>query len=188
MIKLQGPNPKFHDIPKFASGSCHWAVDVSWEFLETQLEQFSDYPGLILEPDFQRAHVWTWDQQSRYIEHVLRRGRSGKDIWFNCPTWHRGSERTPIVLVDGLQRITAVREFMASRVPAFGYLRNQFKGHISGLVGSLRFHMNELQTRAEVLQWYLEINDGGVVHSREELYRVQVLLDVEVEAAVIGVQ
>jgi len=45
--------------------------------------------------------------------------------------------------------------------------------------GMLKFNVNDLQTRGEVLQWYIEMNSGGVVHSDEEIKRVKKLLEQE---------
>ena len=39
-----------------------------------------------------------------------------------------------------------------------------------------RWHVNDLSTYSEVLQWYLDLNSGGTVHTEEELNRVQQLL------------
>lgn len=44
------------------------------------------------------------------------------------------------------------------------------------------FYVNNLQKRAEVLQWYLDLNTGGVVHTDEEIEKVQRLLEQEHEA------
>jgi len=38
------------------------------------------------------------------------------------------------------------------------------------------FSMNTLRTKAEVLEWYLQLNSGGVVHTEAELKRVRKLL------------
>ena len=40
----------------------------------------------------------------------------------------------------------------------------------------MRIVVNDLQTREEVLQWYLELNSAGTPHSKEELDRVKALL------------
>lgn len=41
-----------------------------------------------------------------------------------------------------------------------------------------RFHIciNSLMTKYKVLQWYIEMNSGGTVHSEHELNRVRDLL------------
>lgn len=36
--------------------------------------------------------------------------------------------------------------------------------------------VNCLQTRKDMLQWYIDMNSGGTVHSEEEINRVKKLL------------
>lgn len=88
------------------------------------------------------------------------------------------NDRDVSVLVDGKQRITAVLKFLRDEVPVFGgHVASQIEGlpYLDARVHFI-FSINTLQTRAEVLAWYLELNSGGVVHSREELDRVAQLL------------
>lgn len=40
-------------------------------------------------------------------------------------------------------------------------------------------NVNNLKTREEVLQWYIDFNAGGTVHSKEEIDRVKKLLEEE---------
>lgn len=82
------------------------------------------------------------------------------------------------VIVDGLQRITACMDFMAGELRAFGCLCDEFAGPLPSMAG-LRFNVNNLKTRREVLQWYLDINAGGIIHSEAELDRVRLLLAQE---------
>jgi hypothetical protein len=39
--------------------------------------------------------------------------------------------------------------------------------------------MTDSKTRAEVLQWYLDLNTGGVVHTDEEIAKVERMLEAE---------
>lgn len=139
--------------------------------------------GLQLCPDFQRGHVWTKARKIAFVEFFMRGGRTGRVIYFNSPDW-RG-HGTPggydeFVVVDGLQRMTALLEFLDDRVPLFGKKWSQYKEYGQCLMNyDLRLHVNELKTRAEVLQWYLDLNKGGVVHTAKEIARVQALLDEE---------
>ncbi len=130
------------------------------------------------DPDFQRIHVWTPEQQTKYIEFLLQGGNSGKDLYFNCPGW-QGSYEGPFELVDGKQRLEACLGFMRGSVPIFGGL---FIGDFvdKPREQTLRFHINTLQTRAEVLRWYIDLNSGGVVHTKDELDRVRALLEKEI--------
>lgn len=137
-------------------------------------------------PDFQRGHVWSQEKQIGFMESVLR-GVAPMVIRFNCPAWDRltkvecdGLNPHDILCVDGLQRLTAMRDFMAGKFKVFG------KYEVSDLDGT-PFAMNNTQfmwvlemftisSRADLLQFYLDLNRGGVVHSPEELGRVDGLL------------
>ena len=46
---------------------------------------------------------------------------------------------------------------------------------------TVRVVTNDLQTREEVLQWYLELNSTGTPHTKKELDRVKALLNRERE-------
>ena len=39
--------------------------------------------GLQLNPEFQRGHVWTEEQQIAWVEYYLRGGKSGNTIYLN---------------------------------------------------------------------------------------------------------
>jgi len=164
---------KFDDIPQITQAN--YRVNVSWKYLEFQLAHFKEGYGLELEPDFQRAHVWTEDQQIAYIEWVLRGGRSGRDILWNCKVWRSGG-KAPVVLVDGLQRITAVQRFLHNEIPAFGTLYNDYEDNLRLVTSDFVFYVNDLKTTEQVLQWYIDINAGGTQHSDEEIEKVKAML------------
>ena len=165
-----------NDIPQLI-GCNGYAVDMPWDSLEKWL--LNVHPNVVIEPDFQRAHVWDDDTRRAYIEFMLRGGRSARSLYWNCAGWNVGPDDAPLELVDGLQRLTAVRRFMADELRVCGHLRSEFTGHMRMTHHNLRMHINELQTRKEVLTWYLEMNDGGVIHTQDELERVRGLLDAE---------
>ena len=71
--------------------------------------------------------------------------------------------------------MTAMLRFVRNEIPAFGTLYRDYGDELPRSL-ALEFMVNNLKTRAEVLQWYLEINSGGGVHSEEELARVRELL------------
>jgi hypothetical protein len=169
---------KFRDIKQFTRAN--YSVDIFWTYLEDWITSHNKGEMTCeLEPDFQRGHVWSEDKQSKYIEFVLRGGRSGKDIYWNCTSWFDGFN-SPIQLVDGLQRVTAVQRFLNNEIKVFGHFLNDFEDKPDLLKASFKFHVNDLKTRGEVLNWYIELNDGGVVHTPEEINRVRELLNKEV--------
>ena len=174
---------KFTDIPKFTSNS-HYHINVSWDYLERQLESYAErgeseeFESLQLNPDFQRGHVWSEEQQIKYVEYKLRGGYHSSDIYFNHPGW-QGNYKGEFVLVDGLQRLTAARKFMNNEIKAFGHLISEFEDRFPWTEVNFYFNVNNLKTRKEVLQWYLDLNTGGVVHSDEEINKVKNLMALE---------
>lgn len=78
--------------------------------------------------------------------------------------------------VDGLQRLTAMRRFLKNEIPIFGTYCNEFEDSNALYSFSLKFNVNCLQTRKDMLQWYIDMNSGGTVHSEEEINRVKKLL------------
>lgn len=176
---------KFSDIKQLTDRG-DYSVNVSWAYLEKQIEEFHSSPGgFDLDPDFQRGNVWTEEQQIKFVEYALRGGlkHSGSVILLNCADWDSGSEQ-PIECVDGLQRLTAARRFMNNEIPAFGLFRNEFEGNLDRSIVTFTVVVNKLRTRAEVLQWYLDINSGGTVHAPEEIDRVRLLLEQELAGPV----
>lgn len=172
--------PRFRDIPQFTRDG-NYRVDVSWEYLEEQLKSWNNPEhGEVLEmvPDFQRGHVWTEEQQIRYIEFQLRGGNSGRTIYWNNPSWNRNWNK-PTQLVDGLQRLTAVLRFLRNEIPAFGHFRREYTDKTDIIRNRFEFVVNDLQTRAEVLQWYIDLNTGGAIHTSEEIEKVRTLLEQE---------
>ena len=169
---------RFQDIPKFTRNA-GYHVTVSWRYLESHIKEAQQWGSAILDldPDFQRAHVWTEQQQIRYIEYILRGGMSSRAIYLNCAGWGYSYEG-PYVLVDGKQRLQAVRRFLANEIPAFGARIDEYTDKLH-MDYSFDWYINDLATRAEVLQWYLDLNSGGVVHTSDELAKVKTLLEQE---------
>ncbi len=167
---------RFRDIKTFPR--CPYRVDVSWIGLESHIEPERMGLTLDLDPDFQRAHVWTSAQQTAYVEYILQGGTSGCELYFNCAGWQK-DWRGPYVIVDGKQRLEAVRRFMRGEIPAFGALRPEYADEPDMLIARFSWNIAALETRAEVLEWYLNFNAGGTVHTQDELDRVRRLLIAE---------
>lgn len=165
------------DIPQYYVAK--YEVDVGLKYLEEWLAQYGTIEGETLEmnPDFQRAHVWDDAKRIKYVEYIMRGGTSSRHIYWNHPG-HMGSFKGAMQLVDGKQRIEAVRRFMRDDLPIFGHTREHWDGPIRIGYG-LHMCIGSLQTRAEVLQWYLDLNDGGVVHTANELNKVRAMLAAE---------
>jgi len=168
---------KFKDIPQFTQNGNYRADTSLWDLIYT-MDCYQENYGLDMNPDFQRGHVWDQEKQVKFMEFILRGGKSARMIYLNHPNWMR-SFKGNFVLVDGKQRLEAALKFMNNELPIFN--GNYFKDFIDSLHFSVGFTfcVNNLKTRKEVLQWYLDLNTGGVVHTDKEIRRVYNLLEKE---------
>jgi hypothetical protein len=168
----------FKNIEQFTRAV--YQCDMPLPSLDKWILQNESEMGLNLTPAFQRGPVWSREQQSAYLEYILRGGVTARDLHFNCPNWNHGCIQSDgysdFVCVDGLQRITAIRAFFKDEVPVFGAVYSEYKDPKALNFNCVRLHVNELPTEADVLRWYLELNDTGVHHTDEELNRVREML------------
>lgn len=181
MDKVTPKITRFRDIEQFSKEG-NYEIGVPWKHLESFIEDYGS--PLDLDPDFQRGHVWSRQQQIAYVEFKLRGGRGSDQLRFNCPHFqtYEGDGTEVTELVDGKQRLEAVRAFLADEFPVFGSYYSEFEDKLDITKYRFSVMINDLPTRSAVLKWYLEINSGGVVHSDDELSRVRGMLDDELAA------
>lgn len=175
---------KIQNIPQFVRDG-NYEVNMSPHYLIERIKEWQAEDGLQINPDFQRGHIWTEQQQINWIEYYLRGGKSGMVLYFNAPWWghfNKGVKYNDFVLVDGLQRLTAFTRFTNNEIQIFGssYLHDFEDGKLAmSRFGRLRININTLQTKREVLTWYLQMNDGGTPHTQDEINKVKLLLEKE---------
>ena len=174
---------KFSDIVPFTRAGSY-EIDMPLTYLKKTLDGYKEEYNLELNPDFQRGNVWTEKQQIDFLEFFFRGGKTARVLYFNCPDFGNraaDSDMPNMVLVDGLQRITAFLRFMNNEIPIFGTFYKDFEDRMSATKFCVRININDLQYRKDVLRWYLDMNTGGVVHSDAEIQRVTELWKKEVE-------
>ncbi len=174
---------KFNDIEKFTPPG-NYQINVPLMHIIDALDDYKESFGLEMCPDFQRGNVWTPEQQTAYVEFFLKGGKTGRIIYFNHPDFQgfglKDSDIPNMLLVDGLQRLTAITGFLNNEVPVFeGNYFKDFEDKPRFTDFDLIFNVNNLQYRKDVLKWYIEMNSGGTVHSKEEIARVRGLLEKE---------
>jgi hypothetical protein len=147
----------------------NYHVDVGLPYLASHVLHYIETYALDMNPPFQRSHVWNDAQRVAYIEHVLAGGMSGRDIYVNHSSWHILGKDVPSVLVDGKQRLDALLKFVGGELAVFGGYHYNEIDNLRGHVSSIRWHVNELPTMDEVIEWYLAINARGTPHTYEEL-------------------
>jgi len=155
----------------------NYRINVDWNYLEGTIESYQNkcLCPLNINPEFQRGHVWTEQQQIDYVEFKISGGSGSNEIQFNCPGW-MNDFRGPFVLVDGKQRLNAVLRFLRNEIKVFDYFRNEIEGRIPSYCEFI-FHVNNLSKEVDVLKWYLEMNSGGTPHTQNELNRVKDMIE-----------
>jgi len=174
--KIIRPN----DIPKLIpTGSYCVTSDLS--YLKETFDRYIEELGLNLDPDFQRQHVWNDAQRIKYVEFIIQGGKT-PPIYLNHENW-MGSFEGDFVIVDGKQRITSLLMFLNNEFPVFTLLDPDKKGYFaknfSYVNGNIDVAINNLPTKKQVLQWYLQMNRGNIAHTEEELQKVEELLNAE---------
>lgn len=173
---------RFKDIPQFTS-SGSYQVNYPLTSLVKYIEEEVSEIGLQLNPEFQRGHVWTEEQQIAWLEYHLRGGKSGNTIYLNNPFWNsvrkaKQGEYSDYVCVDGLQRIIAAQRFVHNEIKVFGSYFDEYEDKLR-LVNdnTLILNVNDLKSEKEVLQWYIDMNAGGTPHTSKEIERVKQMIE-----------
>lgn len=178
-MKFMEKIKRFKDIPQLTRYG-NWQINISLADVPYKIKKWQEdsYYNLQLNPDFQRGHVWTKEQQIAYIEFILKGGKPARTIYFNMPSWNGlipSTQYNDFVCVDGLQRITAVLKFMRNEIKVFGSYYREFEDNMPSNA-ELFFNVNNLQTKKEVLQWYVDMNAGGTPHTNDEIERVRKMI------------
>ena len=157
----------------------NYKVNTFLDNLEDTINRLIKEYNLNLDPDFQRAHVWDLDKQIKYVEFLLKGGKSNP-IYFNCVNWRSFKPLGEFVIVDGKQRLTSILMFLNNEFPVFKEMDSDGIGYYARefdmIPNDVEFIINDLPSRELVLKWYLQMNEGNVAHTEEELDKVRQML------------
>ena len=139
-------------------------------------------------PEYQRGTKWSDERSSRFIGYLCENGEAPV-IWVQRWPYTSGK---PDELLDGLQRVTAVRRFLSGDIPmeltdgTTVYLRDmspddqrQIKSTTAGPTLTIRYVKYE--ALADVLLMYLRLNRGGMAHEDKDIDRVWAMYNKEVQ-------
>lgn len=176
IINLEKSFGKFirtKDIPQRIDFG-NYKIDVAISYLKDTIDRYISEYNLDLNPNFQRGHVWNNEQRVKFVEFMLEGGKC-QPILFNNSDWMTFKDRdAKFVIVDGLQRITALMLFVNDKLEVF----NGFKySEFDNVRFNIQIYINDLKTDKEVLKWYLQINGGGTPHTKKELDKVKKLME-----------
>ena len=83
-----------------------------------------------------------------------------------------------MVIVDGKQRLQALTMFLNNEIKVFDSYFKEYTDRLR-IHRTLKINVNNLTTKKDVLQWYLEMNGGGTPHTESELSKVRKLIENE---------
>lgn len=164
----------------------NYAVDFQMHRLKPQFVRYAeDYGSFEYCPDFQRGHVWTRDKQIAFIEAIAKNSipKSLLTITLNCPDFEDDREKGDLsgfCIIDGLQRVTAVQEFVEGKFKVFGGTVGYDDFDYSSFSYKricIRVQVFTFKWKKDLLKYYIAINSGGVVHADTEIERVKKLLE-----------
>ena len=84
-----------------------------------------------------------------------------------------------MIIVDGKQRVEAVLGFLHDEVKAYGHYKSEYTDKMRHITSGFSVYVADLQSREDVLRWYLDMNTGGTIHTNDEVEKVKELLKNE---------
>lgn len=165
---------------------------------EKTLDSFRSAYDFEMKPNFQRERVWTQEQKIHYIENYIRGavGVLGRTIAFNNPAFRvqptdykmPPDAELKMVCLDGMQRLSAVIEFMRGEFRVFrniypasdGVDVDFFDGTACSpklIQNGLFFQICSMQYNWDIYNYYITFNSGGTAHTTDEINRVIALRD-----------
>ena len=83
------------------------------------------------------------------------------------------------VIVDGLQRVTAIQAFLKGEFKVFGKFTYEDldNSRFSLRRKTIKVQVFAWRMKKDILKYYLLFNNGGTVHSKEEIQRVRAMLE-----------
>lgn len=127
-------------------------------------------------PDYQRGYVWTDEDRERFLDSVFAHRDLGKLAILRRKYPHRDE------ILDGKQRLLTLLAFYSSQLAHRGAYWHELAYQdraiiLSQLVSVAEVH--ETESRAYILETFLELNTAGVPQSAEHLEHVRKLLEEE---------
>lgn len=179
-------NKMFEEIIR-PIATTNYSADYNIHRIKDVFQNFAkEYGSFEYNPDFQRGRVWSRDKKIAFIEAIAKGviPKSLLTITLNCPDyndfWDGVGDLSGFCIIDGLQRVTALEEFYEGKFKIFG---DRFSYHD---FDSSKFSFGRVYItmrifsfcwKRDLLEYYIAINSGGVVHSEEEINRVQKMLE-----------
>ena len=113
-------------------------------------------------PGFQRDNdKWDEDMQIRFIENIL----NGCDTQIKL---FRFDEYDDAMIIDGLQRSTAICEFFNGNIKPFRYSYSELKDKLHNFGAKIQIKIYNFSSWEKVGKFYIDMNDR-ITHSQKDI-------------------
>ncbi len=136
-----------------------------------------------IHPDYQRPLVWSLEQKQKYLAFYLKGGmytEKGQPLIFNFNmNMHnngKGLNRGDFELIDGQQRLNAIIEFMNGEFYTIIDGEEIWYKDVSYMPFNIKYKRLELSTVSDVINYYIDLNDAGEIHTVNDIIHAKNLL------------
>lgn len=138
--------------------------------------------GVDFNPDYQRGSVWDEEDREKLLDSIFAGREIGRFVFKQLPFNRTNDDGNYYEIVDGKQRMLTLLAFYENRFPYKGVFYNDLSAldknwFMDASIGVAELDQNT--TRAEVLEVFLALNEGGKPVAKEVLNHARELLKGE---------
>lgn len=138
--------------------------------------------GVDFKPDYQRGSVWDEEDREKLLDSIFAGREIGRFVFKQLPFNRTNDDGNYYEIVDGKQRMLTLLAFYENRFPYKGVFYNDLSAldknwFMDASIGVAELDQNT--TRAEVLEVFLALNEGGKPVAKEVLDHARELLKGE---------
>lgn len=135
--------------------------------------------GVDFKPDYQRGSVWDEEDREKLLDSIFAGREIGRFVFKQLPFNRTNDDGNYYEIVDGKQRMLTLLAFYENRFPYKGAFYNDLSAldknwFMDASIGVAELDQNT--TRAEVLEVFLALNEGGKPVAKEVLDHARELL------------
>lgn len=140
--------------------------------------------GVDFKPDYQRGSVWDEEDREKLLDSIFAGREIGRFVFKQLPFNRTNDDGNYYEIVDGKQRMLTLLAFYENRFPYKGAFYNDLSAldknwFMDASIGVAELDQNT--TRAEVLEVFLALNEGGKPVAKEVLDHARELLKGETD-------
>lgn len=138
--------------------------------------------GVDFTPDYQRGSVWDEEDREKLLDSIFAGREIGYFVFKRLPFTETSKDGSYYEIVDGKQRMLTLLAFYENRFPYKGVFYNDLSFLDKNWFMDASISIAELDqntTRAEVLEVFLALNEGGKPVAKEVLDHARELLKGE---------